>query len=242
MNDVLIRDLKGMDEFRAAEELQYAVWGEDEVVVPGDIMKVIQAEGGIAAGTFKDGDLIGFVFGFPTREPHLQHSHLLAVHPKDRGLGLGAQLKWYQRDWCLKRAITHIRWTFDPIRAVNAALNLGRLGAVCTIYHTDFYGKMKGLNAGAPSDRIVADWYLGSDRVRARAEGISPISDFTSASRIEIPADFGTLLTNDPDFALSERLRVREEMQKAFKSGLCLTNFDTKSMQYELQPSVLDIK
>ena len=67
MNDVLIRDLKGMDEFRAAEELQYAVWGEDEVVVPGDIMMVIQAEGGIAAGTFKDGDLIGFVFGFPTR-------------------------------------------------------------------------------------------------------------------------------------------------------------------------------
>jgi hypothetical protein len=31
-------------------------------------------------------------------------------------------------------------------------------------------------------------------------------------------------------------------MQKAFKSGLYLTNFDTKSMQYELQPSVLDIK
>ena len=113
---------------------------------------------------------------------------------------------------------------------------------MCTIYHTDFYGKMKGLNAGAPSDRIVADWYLESDRVRARAEGISHISDFTSASRIEISADFGTLLTNDPDFALSERLRVREEMQKAFKSGLCLTNFDTKSMQYELQTSVLDIK
>lgn len=242
MTELVIRDLDNMDEFRSAEKLQYAVWGADEVVVPGDLMMVIQKEGGIAAGAFLNTELIGYVFGFPTKNQSIQHSHLLAVHEMHRGSGLGRQLKWYQRDWCLTRGITHIRWTFDPLRSINASLNLNRLGAICTTYHEDFYGEMKGLNAGAPSDRIVADWFLEADRVRARADGNIPVPDFTSAFPIEIPADFGSLLTNDPDLALSERLRVRNEMRKAFENNYFLSNFDIKSMRYELKLTVLSTK
>ncbi len=116
MSAVEFRDLDGMAEFRVAEDLQRAVWGEDELVDPADLMMVDQREGGLVAGAFEAGELLGYVFGFPTREPNLQHSHRLAVHPRGRGGGLGVQLKWHQRDWCLARAITVVRWTFDPLR------------------------------------------------------------------------------------------------------------------------------
>jgi predicted GNAT superfamily acetyltransferase len=137
-----IRDLSGMAEFRQAEALQNAVWGKEDTADPADLMMVIQAEGGLCAGAFLDGRLIGYVFGFPTRDAGVQHSHRLAVHPGARGLHLGSRLKWYQRDWCLARGIEHVRWTFDPLRGVNASLNIGALGAIVRTYYTDFYGRL----------------------------------------------------------------------------------------------------
>ena len=92
MTEVLFRDLSGMDEFRAAEGLQRAVWGEGDLPDPADLMMVIQAEGGLVGGAFVAGRLLGYVFGFPTRDPQVQHSHRLAVLPEARGLGLGAAL------------------------------------------------------------------------------------------------------------------------------------------------------
>ncbi|MCX8955631.1 GNAT family N-acetyltransferase, partial [Ruegeria sp. NA] len=77
-----------------------------------DIMLAIQQEGGLVAGAFKDRRMLGFLFGFPTSHPDAQHSHRLAVHPDSRGMGLGAKLKWYQRDWCLQRGINVVRWTY----------------------------------------------------------------------------------------------------------------------------------
>lgn len=58
-------------------------------------MMVIRAKGGLCAGAFLEGRLIGYVFAFPTRNPKVQHSHRLAVHPDARGLHLGSRLKWY---------------------------------------------------------------------------------------------------------------------------------------------------
>ena len=129
MTDVAFRDLHGMAEFRAAEDLQRQVWGEGDQPDPADLMFVIQAEGGLVGGAWLDGRLMGYVFGFPTRDPQVQHSHRLAVLPEARGLGLGIKLKIYQRDWCLHHGIARVRWTFDPLRAVNASLNIHSLGA-----------------------------------------------------------------------------------------------------------------
>ena len=63
-----IRDLNGMAEFRQAEILQNDVWGKEDTADPADLMMVIQAEGGLCAGAFLEGRLIGYVFGFPSKD------------------------------------------------------------------------------------------------------------------------------------------------------------------------------
>ena len=81
---MMIRDLSGMEEFFKAEQLQRDVWGEDDTEDPADLMMVIQHEGGLVAGAFDGERLVGYIFGFPTRETNVQHSHRLAVLPEGR--------------------------------------------------------------------------------------------------------------------------------------------------------------
>ena len=228
---MIIRDLAGMAEFRQAEALQYAVWGADDMADPADLMMVIQAEGGLAAGAFDGDTLIGYVFGFPTKTTHIQHSHRLAVLQRARGTGLGAALKWYQRDWCLGRDITHVRWTYDPLRAANARLNIGVLGAQVTTYYSDYYGAMEGINKGVPSDRLLADWFLNAGPVVARAAGVRGPDD---GLRVVIPGDFGAMLRDQPDTAMTERLRLRVQISDYLAQGYVITGFDTATCAYVL--------
>lgn len=232
---VELRELDGVAELKRAEDFQRAVWGADDPADNSDLMLAIQHEGGLVAGAFVEGRMLGFLFGFPTKDPQVQHSHRLAVTPDSRGLGLGARLKWYQRDWCLARGITSVRWTFDPLRRVNANLNIARLGATADTYLLDYYGKMEGINAGVASDRIVADWTLESKRVTGLAKGLGVESeDKTVALHIKIPENIGDLLSNDLDLALSERKRVRDEMTTAFGKGCWITGFNAAINAYEL--------
>lgn len=233
---VRIRDLAGMAEFHAAEELQRDVWGRDDKIDPGDLMMVIQAEGGLAAGAFVDDRLVGYVFAFPTATAGVQHSHRLAVRAEARGLGLGLKLKLHQAAWCLERGITHVRWTYDPLRLANAALNIGRLGAVAVTYHRDYYGAMGGINAGTASDRLTADWRLDGARYQRCLEGRPMLGADAASLRIAIPADFAALLTGDPAAAAAERLRVREEIETAFAAGLAIAGVDAKAPAYLLVP------
>jgi predicted GNAT superfamily acetyltransferase len=225
-----------MAEFRQAEALQRAVWGEGDKEDPADLMMVIQKEGGLAGGAFHEGYLMGYVFGFPTREPHVQHSHRLAVLSQARGAGLGWKLKSYQRRWCLERGITHVRWTFDPLRAANATLNMHRLGASASTYFTDFYGDMAGINKGVPSDRLLADWHLEGALAARRAEGdralIAEPAGLTM--RIAIPEDVERLLMTDPQAALEARLILRRQMQDAFAKGFVVRDFDAGARHYVL--------
>jgi predicted GNAT superfamily acetyltransferase len=234
MSEVHFRDLSSMAEFREAEDVQRAVWGHDDLEDPGDLMMVIQSEGGLVGGAFQDGHMLGYVFGFPTSNPDIQHSHRLAVLPKARGLRLGARLKWYQRDWCLARGITHVRWTFDPLRIANANLNIGHLGAEATTYHVDYYGEMDGINRGVPSDRLLADWWLDQPRVAARAAGTPPAEgDGVDADhRIAIPADFGELMRTDPASALALRLSLRARFTDLLDRGCVIRGFDAAARQY----------
>jgi len=233
--DILFRDLSGMAEFLAAEALQRAVWGQDDTADPGDLMMVIQAEGGLCAGAFRGDKMLGYIFAFPTREPGVQHSHRLAVLPEARGLGLGVRLKWYQRDWCLAQGIRLVRWTFDPARLPNASLNIGNLGATAHTYYPDYYGTMAGINAGAPSDRLLADWDLAGPSVTARAAGRAWAPDpALITGHVALPHDFGGLLDVDPTLALSERLRIRAALEEAFARGEEIAGFDRARQSYIL--------
>lgn len=238
MTGIILRDLSGMAEFALAEALQRAVWGPGDKEDPADLMMVVQAEGGLCAGAFAGDELLGYIFGFPTRQPHIQHSHRLAVLEKARGTGLGLALKWYQRDWCLARGITLVRWTYDPLRTANAALNIARLGAVAETYYPDYYGAMAGINSGAPSDRLLADWYLDSAQVAACARGETPLhgADLARARFIQIPADFGTMLQTDLNAAIAERTRTRTAFQSAFAEGYRAQFFDIAQRRYVMLP------
>lgn len=233
MTAPLIRDLNGIAEFRQAEALQRAVWGADDKEDPADLMMVIQHEGGLVAGAFIEDALVGYVFGFPTREITVQHSHRLAVLGSARGLGLGARLKWHQRDWCLARGIAQVRWTFDPLRHANANLNIHHLGAHAAKYFPDFYGALEGINKGAPSDRLLAEWNLEAPAVAARAAGRLPVP--AVGTRITIPVDFDQMLVRDPTLATSERLRLRQQFLDRLGEGLVIHDYDAAARAYVLQ-------
>lgn len=234
MTLVIFRDLRDMAEFRAAEELQRQVWGEGDQPDPADLMFVIQAEGGLVGGAWLDGRLMGYVFGFPTRDPQVQHSHRLAVHPQARGLGLGIKLKIYQRDWCLQHGITHARWTFDPLRAVNASLNIHSLGAESDTYLPDYYGEMAGINAGLGSDRLLVDWDLASDKVAALAtRKPAPATDGIPLP-LALPEDIEFLARTDPSRLEALRKDLRDQIQGAFAQGQRLIGFDRETRRYIL--------
>ncbi|CRL10706.1 hypothetical protein NIT7321_01553 [Phaeobacter italicus] len=233
-SDLVLRELSGVAELKHAEWFQKEVWGKDDPPDNSDLMLAIQHEGGLVAGAFKDGRMLGFLFGFPTSQPHIQHSHRLAVHPDSRGMGLGVKLKWFQRDWCLARGITLVRWTFDPLRRINANLNIARLGGTASTYYQDYYGEMVGINAGIPSDRLLVDWHLTAPRAEELAKGRKTVTpDGADKTMIvEVPKDLDRLLVSDLDAAISERLRVREEMTSAFAKGYKVDGFDAKTCCY----------
>lgn len=236
MTEITFRDLSGMAEFRAAEDLQRAVWGEGDLPDPADLMMVIQAEGGLIGGAFAEGRLLGYIFGFPTRDPQVQHSHRLAVLPEARGLQLGVRLKLYQRDWGLRHGIARIRWTFDPLRPVNATLNIHRLGATSDTYLPDYYGEMAGINSGLASDRLLVDWDLASPVVAALADGRPRPDQAATPLALTLPEDLDALMRDDPAKASDLRLGLRQELRQALSEGRRIVDFDRRARQYLLTP------
>lgn len=234
-----IRELRGLPEFERAEQLQYDVWGADEKADPSDLMFVVQNEGGFVAGAFEGSRLLAYGFGLPTANPVVQHSHRLAVLEEARGRGLGAKIKWYQYDWCAARGIEHIRWTYDPLRLPNAHLNIVALGATVSTYLPDYYGELAGLNAGTESDRLMADWYVGSANARAAREGAPLIGPAHPdiVQRVAIPRDFAGLLASDRAAATDARLAGRQALTAAFASGLIIAGFDRARAEYLLVQS-----
>ena len=230
--EVIFRDLSGMDEFREAEDLQRAVWGAGDQPDPADLMMVIQAEGGLVGGAFVGGRLMGYIFGFPTATPGVQHSHRLAVLAEARGLGLGLKLKFFQRDWCLQRGIGLVRWTFDPLRLPNAALNIHRLGGQSATYLPDYYGQMAGINSGIASDRLLVDWHLAAPVVAARARGETEPAPAGEALEVPPVADLDALMASDMAEATARRMALRAALQARFAKGQRIVGFDKARGRY----------
>jgi chorismate synthase len=129
-------------------------------MVSVNVLVATVSEGGMAIGAFDvDGPgrerLVGAVYGFATSQPHVLHSHYMAVDPAYRRRGLAVELKQRQRTWCLDHDVTAMRWTYDPLQLANAHLNLQVLGAVGISYHVNHYGTLGGINGSLPSDRVT---------------------------------------------------------------------------------------
>ncbi|MDR3574843.1 MAG: hypothetical protein P4L50_13345 [Anaerolineaceae bacterium] len=244
-----IRELAGIDEMMAAENIQKSVWGLETVTHPKELLIPVQAEGGLLAGAFtSDKELIGLIFGFPTNVPTALHSQLLATLESWRGEGIGTSLKWFQRQWCLERGIQEVRWTVDPLRAANADVNIRHLGGISSTYYPDYYGVMQGIDAGGPTDRLLVDWHLNSQRVAGRAKQQPEDSGFPDAQAalvmgdngvpsrllldlscpsilVRIPSDFLNLAKVNSELALQWRLITRQLFQNYFFKGYQITEF-----------------
>jgi predicted GNAT superfamily acetyltransferase len=240
-----IRSCQGFDELEACVQLQIETWGYDESdVIPRKAFIVAHAIGGQVIGAFDKElpgstpkTLVGFVFSLPgvkivdsQPKPYL-HSHMLAVREACRNRGLGKQLKLEQRREALARGIRYMEWTFDPLEIKNAFLNIHRLGAIVRSYRADFYGVSSSrLQAGLPTDRLLAEWRLDSHRVEAALEG-RPASVQSIEERIQVPAQIYDWKTSHTGRgrALNLQLENRQKFQQAFSQGLAVIGFSRDS-------------
>ncbi|HEU5322776.1 MAG TPA: GNAT family N-acetyltransferase, partial [Methylomirabilota bacterium] len=129
---VTLRRIETLAEFAACVELQRETWGRDfSGCVPAAVLMVAAKVGGVVAGAFDPaGRIVGFIFGITgyTAGRPLHWSHMLAVREPARDAGLGVRLKLFQRELLLDGGVDTARWTFDPLVAKNAHVNLNRLG------------------------------------------------------------------------------------------------------------------
>jgi predicted GNAT superfamily acetyltransferase len=239
------RLLRTLDDLLHAERLQEEVFGVTEHdLIPANELIVVPETGGAVIGAFLPGTpdvaagvLVGW--GGFVGKPRIV-SDFLAVRPEARNLGLAAELKRLQAAIALDRGFQEIVWTVDPLRAANARLNFGKLGAVAHDYETDRYGSgfAAGLYGGMPSDRLHVTWEIASDRVRDRLlgsvsdaspspAGIPAYQPGIPASRVAvaIPHDIDDLLARDPEQARAWRLALRQQLMAAFAERFAITGF-----------------
>jgi len=149
---------------------------------------------------------------------------MTAVRPTYQSHGIGARLKWAQRERALSEGIKFVKWTFEPVKARNAFFNLEKLGAIVTEYEPNFYGTDYSTSPdeqiGLASDRLFAEWHLESEKVARLAQGESLTSNTEPSVRIVIPGNWSELVKTDAQKALNEQLRIRGEFQTAFADGL----------------------
>jgi len=231
-----IREVSSIKEYDGCIELQRDAFGlPDLEISPRRHLIVSRKAGGWTLGAFAGGRLVGFVHHLAAVNGSeiFGYSHMMAVAPEYQNRGVGAQLKWAQRERALAEGRDFIKWTFEPMRARNAHFNLNRLCVVVGEYAVNFYGTDYSTNpaekgtavSGIDSDRLFASWELRSPRVEAFSQRQEHELPETQRS-IEIPADFSSLLKRDPEFAKREILRVREEFRQAFADGLVCRAFE----------------
>jgi len=238
-----------LDELEACVQLQVETWGYDATdLMPRKAFLVMQKAGGQVMGAFDTelhgagarGDansMVGFALSlpgvksgekFPHKEPRAYlHSHMLAVKDAYRNRGIGAKLKLAQRDEALSRGIRHMEWTFDPLEIKNSFLNIHKLGVVVCHYRENFYGVSSSrLQGGLPTDRLLAEWYLDSERVRAILEGRAAAAPHIE-EQITVPASIYEWKATERDrgLALAVQLENRRRFQQAFSRGLAVVGF-----------------
>ena len=178
-----LRTLTAVEDLRRIYDLELEIWGressDDRVAVL--MLLVTTRIGGLVIGAFDGGRLVGFAYALPgirDGRPH-QWSHMMGVRPEYRNSGLGLRLKLEQRRLVMAAGLDLIGWTFDPLQALNAHLNLAKLGVLVREYHLDAYpGSASPLHAGTATDRFVAEWWLSSahaiERLAAAARNEAP--------------------------------------------------------------------
>jgi predicted GNAT superfamily acetyltransferase len=223
-----VRPCAGLEEFDTCVALQQTVWGND-ITVPAPIFVVALETGGQVLGAFDGaGRMVGFTLalaGFHDGKSFL-HSHMAAVLPELQNQKIGRMLKLAQREEALARGIRLIEWTFDPLELRNAHFNIVRLGAVMERFIPNCYGVTQSpLHSGLPTDRLVADWRLDSERVRQILDG-NAIDSSDGAVRISVPSDIGEWKSKDQARAKQVQAEIREQFLRWFGQQYAVTGLE----------------
>jgi len=256
--EIGIRTARERADYDVCVALQEEVWGLEALEVTSAIQMIAStfAGGLVHLAETADGQAVGFAYAFPalTGGAHL-HSDMLAVLPAYQKKGVGARLKWAQRSDALQSGLEFITWTFDPMQAVNAHLNLRRLGGVATEFHPDFYGRTSSaLHHGLPTDRLLVRWQLKAPRVVERAaaplpaSAVAPPPDLPRVNDVkwqagwavsspphldleepelllEIPPDWNVICQTAPRMAEDWQGKVRAALAAYFKRGYVAADF-----------------
>lgn len=172
---ITIAPFRNLADYKSCEDIQREVWHYQDIdIVPVPLLVVVNRTGGIILGAYNNiGDLIGFVFsilGTMHGKP-IQHSCMLAVRMAYRNFDVGFKLKLAQRKEALKRKISLITSTFDPVQPLNAYFSLGKLGVWGNAYEGNFCGETTSQpDRGLPTDRIFTYWSLNENAVIRRLE------------------------------------------------------------------------
>lgn len=235
VNEIEIRECESIDELGECVQLQRDVFALPEIEIsPVRHLIVTKHAGGFTLGAFSGADLIGFVLSVPAllRGEKAFYSHMTAVRKDFQSAGIGAKLKWAQRERALSEDVKFIKWTFQPVQARNAFFNLEKLGAVVRHYEPNFYGtdystaENSNEKIGLDSDRLFAEWNLKSEKTIALSNGEKFIETSTIIRKIEIPNDWNALVAADPEKAIEEQNRIKRDFQNAFDEGLIAKGFE----------------
>jgi predicted GNAT superfamily acetyltransferase len=237
--DFEIRHCASVADYEHCVHIEHAIWGKS-LTVPVPLFVVARETGGQILGAFQQGGMIGFTLAFAAlRHGRIfLHSHIAAVLPGCRDRGVGRALKLFQRQDALARRIDLIEWTFDPLDLKNAYFNLVRLGAIARRYVPNCYGLTESpLHAGLPTDRLVVEWWLDSDRVRKASAGEPPQT--RAAERIEIPPKLAALRESAREAAVHMQSEVRSRFEECFAKGYLATGVDKHNgaTDYLLEPA-----
>jgi predicted GNAT superfamily acetyltransferase len=226
-----LRKLTSIADFEEAVALQKTIWGFADIeLLPRRLFVVANKIGGQTMGAFDGDRMVAFLIAIPgVKADGTQyiHSHMLGTLREYRDRGLGKKLKLMQRDDALERGIQLVEWTFDPLELKNAFFNIERLGAVVCRFVPNQYGTTSShLHGGLPTDRCIAEWWVGSPRVTTVLSGSKREREAIQA-RIDIPANIADLRTADPSKAREVQQRVCEQFLEHQRNGLAVVAFES---------------
>jgi len=175
MSEFTIRELKTIEEMTPLVHLQQAIWGYNDPYT-ARLLLIVSKTGGQVLGAYVGEKPVGFAFMLYAHRDgeNYLHSQMVGVLPEYRDANLGYALKLAQRNYALKMGLKKIEWTFDPLQSKNAYFNVHKLGAILRRYEPNYYGSLGGVfSDNLDSDRVYAEWYVDSDRVKTHLKGES---------------------------------------------------------------------
>jgi predicted GNAT superfamily acetyltransferase len=215
-SNISIRPLTSLPDQDLGRMIFDKTWAMDAgTEITPNLLQAMIHSGAYLSGAFVDGECVGAAFAFPATTGGLHlHSHMTAVLDSFRDKGIGHALKVDQYKWAKQNNYKEITWTFDPLVARNAKLNVLKLGVDISAYYPNFYGDMPDeLNAGDESDRVMASLKVVGDAPTPRTAISAPEK---SAVLIAIPDDIVAIRGKD----LAENLRWRRSVRDKFVSAL----------------------